>query len=319
MQIPERLKTAIEKTVEGIPVGKLREISEKITEKYRENAGDGTRLVTDEAEAKAYAVVRMPATFCAVKSALTEARSLTGEDYATVLDVGAGTGAAVWAAADVCNVRHATCLEREGEMLKMGQTLTAETLCGVKTEWRKEDVTALAVGERYDLVSAAYVLNELSPAKRIETLKKLWDSTEKILLIVEPGTPAHAKLQAEIRTEMEKLGATLVAPCPTGAQCKMAGDDWCHFRCRVERTKLHKSVKKGDAPYEDEKFTYSAFYRGNSPTVCRERVLRRLNVSEKQVTLKVCSGTQIIDTTFRKKDGARYKSAKKADVGTKLS
>lgn len=319
MQIPEKLRIATATAVEGISVGKLREVSDGITEKYKGNRNDGTRLVTGRDEAKAYAAVRMPATYCAVKSALSEVCSLTRDVFETMLDVGAGTGAAIWAAADVCNVRHATCLEREGEMLELGQILTEEALCGVKTEWRREDLTSVTVGARYDLVSAAYVLNELSPAKRTETLKKLWDCTAKLLLIVEPGTPSHAKLQAEIRKEMEKSGANLIAPCPMGAQCKTEGEDWCHFRCRVERTKLHKLIKKGDAPYEDEKFTYSAFYREPLETVCRERVLRRLNVSEKQVTLKVCSGTQIEDIIFRKKDGARYKSAKKAEAGDRLS
>ena len=41
----------------------------------------------------------------------------------------------------------------------------------------------------------------------------------------------------------------------------MEPDDWCHFTCRVARSRLHKLLKGGEAPYEDEKFAFLAVAR----------------------------------------------------------
>lgn len=40
-----------------------------------------------------------------------------------------------------------------------------------------------------DLVIASYVLNEMNHKDRIAVIKKLWDATKMMLLIVDPGTP----------------------------------------------------------------------------------------------------------------------------------
>ena len=71
----------------------------------------------------AYAATRMPATFGAVYAALFAALTEADLSPKTLLDVGAGTGAACWAAAALCDFSRITCLERESAMKNLGQAL----------------------------------------------------------------------------------------------------------------------------------------------------------------------------------------------------
>jgi len=71
MDIPQELKEEIEK----ISINQYTQIIEdaqSISKKYRQNDGKGTRLVTKNSEAIAYAISRMPATYCAVYSVLSQ-------------------------------------------------------------------------------------------------------------------------------------------------------------------------------------------------------------------------------------------------------
>ena len=96
MDIPQELKEEIEK-ISIVQHSKIIEESQAISKKYRENDGKGKKLVTRKTEAIAYAISRMPATYCAVYSALSKCLKKYKQDIKTVLDIGEGTGAATWA------------------------------------------------------------------------------------------------------------------------------------------------------------------------------------------------------------------------------
>ena len=68
-------------------------------------------------------------------------------------------------------------------------------------------------------------------------------------------------------------GAFLLAPCPHSGPCPLQSPDRCHFSCRVSRSRLHRMLKGGEAPYEDEKFTYLIFSR--TPGTPTGRIIRR--------------------------------------------
>jgi len=290
----------------------------------------------------------MPATYGAIRTALEKTFEKVDCRLRTMLDVGAGTGAASWAAADLLDLDSISCLERERAMRSLGIRLMENGSQVLReAEWIEYDLETDDIPKRADLVIAAYVLNEMTGEARKRAVQKLWDAAGMILLLVEPGTPAGFTNLNEIRRMLLDQGAVIAAPCPHSADCPKGADDWCHFTCRVARSRLHRQLKGGDAPYEDEKFSYLAFVRealsheGYSteafsheacsretyaPDVCERgayisdgmRILRHPQVRGGHVMLEVCTKDGIKVITLSKKDGERYKKARKAASGDEL-
>ncbi|SFU43740.1 Ribosomal protein RSM22 (predicted rRNA methylase) [Clostridium sp. DSM 8431] len=318
MQLPIELKTAIENQITDIKHNELKDISKSITDKYRNESGRGKRLISKEAEAVTYSVVRMPATFGAVYSALDYTLDLYDDKINTLLDIGAGTGAASWAADSLINLEKVVCLEREEAMRKVGQKIMkeSESEALINTEWKSFDLTNGEIEDKGDLVIASYVLNELSDDERIKAVSKLWNATNKVLLIVEPGTKVGFSNLKKIRKQLIESGANIIAPCPHEKECEI--DSWCHFTCRIPRSKLHKEVKNGDVPYEDEKFSYIAVSKED----CRKtdmRILRHPIIKKGRVNIEVCCDDGIKNIELYKKDKEAYKQARKADWGDGIS
>ncbi|MBR3056858.1 MAG: rRNA methyltransferase [Clostridiales bacterium] len=322
MDLPLSLRTAIEDSLSGEKPELLKKLSRQMTERYKNESGQGRVLVSQNLEARVYSAVRMPATYGAVCDALSYVQELIGTDGSnpvrTVFDIGAGSGAATWAAESVFSPQHITCLEREAAMRKVGADLMSEDPeLQEKTEWSAFDLEKDALPGKADLVLSSYVLNELVPAARELAVRKFWEAADKLLVIVEPGTKEGFAVVREVRNQLLALGANLVAPCPHTDACRLDKDDWCHFSCRVARSRLHKQLKDADVPYEDEKYAYIAFSR--EPVARAEaRVLRHPVISKGQVELSLCTRNANKTTVIRKRDGVAFKAAKKAKMGDAL-
>lgn len=319
MELPLALKSAVEEIVEGLPRAQLASAARETSERYRECSGRGSRLLTTDVEAAAYAAARMPATYGAVRTALGYSLARLGDMGAvSLLDVGAGTGAGSWAANDALDIARATCLEREHAMRDLGSALMKSADGALeKADWREYDLTSDAPVEHADVVLASYVLNELAEADRLRAAAKLFEATDRLLLIVEPGTPLAWRQLMQLRRELAGQGAHIVAPCPHSDECPVTGDDWCHFTCRVARSRLHKELKRGDAPYEDEKFSYLALSKAPVEPA-RGRVARHPQIEPGRITLRICARDGLSDITVRKKDGALFKWARKCACGDEL-
>jgi len=256
MDIPQQLKDEIEK----ISINQHTQIIEEaqsISKKYRENDGNGKKLVTKQSEAIAYAISRMPATYCAVYTALSHTLKNYNQDIKTVFDIGAGTGAATWAVTNLVQADQITCFEREEEMKKIGSRLMSQHI--PIAEWKSFDLISEEIQEKADLVITSYVINELTEADRQDAIIKMWEATKGILVIIEPGTPEGFSHIMQARRLLLKQEANLVAPCTHHKECSIAEGDWCSFYTRVARSKMQKQAKKGELGYEDEKFSYIAF------------------------------------------------------------
>jgi len=316
MDIPQELKESIERTITGINHASLIEESQKISEKYRENDGKGKRLVTKQSEATAYAISRMPSTYCAVYSALFQTMKNYDKPIKTVLDIGAGTGAATWAATNLIDVEHVTCLEREEEMRKIGEQLMDENLSNV--EWSKFDLITDKITEKADLVMASYVINELTKDNRKQSILKMWEATNGLLVMIEPGTPEGFKHILEVREILLSENGHIVAPCAYNGNCPINPEkDWCSFYVRVSRSGMHRQAKKGELGYEDEKFSYIAFAK-QSIQIKGKRILRHPQINSGYVKVKLCTENGIEEKIFSKKDKEIYKRIKKLDAGESI-
>jgi len=311
--LPAALREAVEREAAVWDTAVLLAAAQAISRRYRAENADGSPLASGPAEAAAYAVSRMPATYEAVAAAIRQS-GLIDLAPAALLDVGAGTGAAAWAAWELLPLRKATCLERENSMLELGRRLMAGVFSMEQTAWARGDILAAGEPRPADLVVAAYVLNEMPPPTREQALERLWNAAGQALLLVEPGTTAGYQGLMETRGFLLARGAHLLAPCPHGETCPLPPGAWCRFTCRVPRSRLHKRLKGGDAPYEDERFFYLLLGK-NARQAPPARLLRDPLVRGGYVELELCERAGITWRKWSKKDGENYRLAQKARSG----
>ncbi|MCG7506970.1 small ribosomal subunit Rsm22 family protein [Mesorhizobium retamae] len=320
MELPAELRQAVEQLLDKVPLATLKQASRTLSDRYRAEVRDGRLHMGDDIAAKAYLATRLPATYAAVRTSL-EVLAEASPDFTprTMLDIGAGPGTVLWAATDLwSSIDSATLLEASSAARKVGQTLAA----GIDTpqiRWLAGDVTIdLADMQAADLVTMAYVMDEIAPASLPKLVERLWQLTTDTLIIIEPGTPAGWQRILDARTRLIAVGAFVAAPCPHHAPCPLAAPDWCHFSRRVARSRLHRLAKDADVPWEDEKFIYLAASR-KSRAAHVARVLAPSKTGSGKVALKLCqSDGAVSERLFTKRDGEIFKAARRLDWGDTL-
>lgn len=324
MELPPALRAAVDRALTGRRAADLAAAAAALSERYRQERRDGRLHVASDDDALAYLAVRLPATYAAVRAsfaAIKQARP----DFAPkiALDIGAGPGTALWAAADCWPaLADAVVIEASPVFRACGEAL-ARAMSVPRVTWRTVDVATGAIDEAIDdaprdLVTLAYVLNELAPEVRSPLVQRLWRATADTLVIVEPGTPAGWQRIIAARAQLIEAGAHVLAPCPHGRACPLAAPDWCHFSARVARSRLHRLAKAAELSWEDEKFSYLAVSRRPASTITA-RVIARPRKGSGRVTLKLCrddgsAGEQL----FSRRDGDAFKRAWRSDWGTAL-
>jgi len=320
MELPSQLRRAVDRALSDARLTEVAAAATALSQRYREERRDGKPHIGSDGDALAYLAVRLPATFAAIRAsfaAIAEARP----DFApnTALDIGAGPGTALWAAADCWpDLADALLVEASPIFRAWGERLAAGAHLP-RITWRIADVAAETIDcAPSDLVILAYTLNELAPEVRQSVLQRLWRATADILVIVEPGTPAGWQRILGARTQLIEAGAHVIAPCPHAYACPLQPPDWCHFIQRVARSRLHRRAKDATVPWEDEKFSYIAVSRKPaSPSAAR--VIARPRKASGRVTLKLCrpdgsAGEQL----FSRRDGTSFKRAARSHWGSSL-
>ena len=287
--LPPQLIAALDRELEGASRKDLTESAARTSAAYREGRSSAG-VIRDASDALAYAVSRAPATYAAALAAITEASArLTGFAPRSLLDVGAGAGAASWAATEVFpDLDGAVWLDANPALLDLAGRLAVQSPALGKAERRLGDINRAALPSA-DLVLASYVLAEIAPAAQPALVAALWAACEGLLVLVEPGTPAGWTRILQARAIVIEAGGQIVAPCPHAQACPLVAPDWCHFAQRLPRSRDHRLTKAADAPFEDEKFIYLAAARpglGLAPP--QSRILAPPRQDKTGIALKLC-------------------------------
>ncbi|MGW1495689.1 small ribosomal subunit Rsm22 family protein [Streptomyces sp. NPDC002402] len=316
----EALRTTLAALLDGLPPKQAAQAVDRLIANYRGTTPTDTPVLRDRSDVAAYAAYRMPATFEAVRSALAALRAAAPEwAPATHTDIGGGTGAASWAVAEAWEeaAPRTTVLDWAEPALALGRELAVAS--GVPAlraaEWQRSRISAALRIESTDLVTVSYVLKELTAKDRDAVVTEAARAAQAVV-IVEPGTPDGYARVIEARDRLIAAGLTVAAPCPHSAACPIEpGADWCHFAARVSRSSLHRQVKGGSLPYEDEKFSYVAAVRFPANPAA-SRVTRKPQIRKGLVLLDLCTDTEgLRRDTVTKRHGALYKSARDASWG----
>jgi ribosomal protein RSM22 (predicted rRNA methylase) len=317
--LPAPLRAALDRALDGVPRKGLAERAARTSEAYR--AGRPSSGVIREAEdALAYALTRLPATYAACATALAEAaRMAPGYAPASLLDAGAGTGAASWAALGAWpGLAALTWLDSNPPFLALAAQLAAEGPPPLRAaEARRGDLTSAGPWPKADLVVASYALAEIASERQASTIVELWNACDGVLALVEPGTPAgYARILAA-RAGLIAAGAAILAPCPHADACPLAGEDWCHFSVRLPRSRDHRLAKGAEVPFEDERFSYLIAARpGIAIAPYRPRILAPPRLAKPGIALKLCGlDSQVEQRLVPKRDKAAYAVARRLDWG----
>src|SRR5215204_3971409 len=165
--LPAELKAALDAKLRGFSRNDAAGRAASISKTYRDGGGSGA--IRSEADALAYALARMPATYAAVTASLNALVEIR-PDFAptSLLDVGAGPGTATWAAAEAFPSL------QEFALLDANVTLRALALGLVADSFRLRDVSyergearsALTNADAADLVIASYMIGEIGAAEQ---------------------------------------------------------------------------------------------------------------------------------------------------------
>ncbi len=311
-------------------LSKLRKLSSAIKDSYRAKASKTVDYeVTGLDSAIAYMIYRLPATAMVIYDVLERIRE-EAEDFhpKSVLDLGSGPASSVYPliyqyGTDI----EITLLEEQAAMKSAGETFLSEaknnqTAIG-KVKWVQCDFQSFKEKNRYDLVLASYMANELDS----DELNKLSDALDKqtnddgIAVVIVPGVPEFFKKLLFLRSSLLERGFRILAPCTFTGDCEMEGtDDWCHFYKRIQRSKALRYIKEGELPYEDEKYSYLVLSRIKTENENKSnRIIRHPQIKKGLVEVMLCNDTGIKQVKITKsKAPETFKELKSLGWGDKL-
>lgn len=325
------LPAALADQVASLRAGPSTTAARRLSERYRADRPAASPIIADAGDASAYALTRLPATFAAARFAFEElSRAVPGLAPRTLLDVGAGTGAATaaawstWGSLDAATLEDysAPALALAREVLAVTDLDVTTTLASIgRRRTSTTDAGADGDGPTADVAVAGYVLSEIDDAARRALVDRLTAGARDAVVVIEPGTPAGFRRVLEVRAELLRRGWRVAAPCPHEQACPVAAreGDWCHAAVRLPRTREHRAAKGGERGFEDEKFSWVAALAPTSGlTIARPagRVLRHPETRPGHIRLELCAPDgEVEQVTVTKRDRDAFRAARKIEWG----
>ena len=118
---------------------------------------------------------------------------------------------------------------------------------------------------------------------------------ERMLVLVEPGTPAGFARIRDARAALIAAGGHVAAPCTHDNTCPIAGTDWCHFSERLPRSRDHLIAKGAPVPFEDERYAYVAVCRASVARPPLARIIKPVVEGKPGITLPLCEASGLRD------------------------
>lgn len=311
MHLTPSLSRKIDDLLFGVSPKALEERYARLSTRYRSRPSGGTHF-GDQLDFLAYLVARFPATYAVVSRVLEEVKDLP----VSVLDLGAGPATGLLAVLErFGTIESATLVERESEWKRIGTHLLQGSNCHVT--WKQGELASVKVPQTHDIVLLSYVIGELGDDAQRRVIDQAWDNATQTLVIIEPGTPEGFARILKARQYLLEKGGYILAPCPHHNPCPMAGNDWCHFSQRIERSAFHRQVKGAALSTEDEKFSYLIGTKTPHDTP-EARIVCPPCKTPHAITHTVCTSTGLRERIVTKKEKAIFKHYKKAQWGDPL-
>jgi ribosomal protein RSM22 (predicted rRNA methylase) len=318
VDLPRELRGALANQFQGLSDIELGRTTKDLSVRYRGGGPAGNPVARSGDDVAAYAAFRVPATYAATVAAFTALREQrAGWQPRSLLDLGAGLGSGLWAAATVWpGIEQMAAVDAQPRMIAAGRELCrAASHPAIRlAEWVQSDLRGARLAERYDLVLLAYVLAEINPVALPATVDRSWSLTTEALVVIEPGTPAGYQRVQQVRDQLSASGGYSLAPCPHDPPCQVPADDWCHFSVRLPRSRTHRVAKDAALGYEDEKFSYVVMSRAPVQNAY-SRILRHPQIRKGHIYLQLCTQDGVKTVVVSKSEGERYNRARKASWG----
>lgn len=260
------------------------------------------------AERHVYIQARMPATQ-AVCANILASHLGSRADLNSLLDLGCGPGSATAAALQVLpNLQTIHLIDQDdGYPYNFVQ----------HTHFMRQDFKQLSLPQSYDLTIISYALSECSESLLIAVLEQAWANTEKYLVLIEPGTPYGYASFMLARQHLINQGAKIIAPCPHENICPLSQGDWCHFKLRLARSKLHQQIKQGSQAFEDESYTFGIFSK-SIVEQRHKRIIKKPMHKTGHMIFDLCTTIGLERIIVSRKNKTNYQRAKKLDWGDNL-
>jgi ribosomal protein RSM22 (predicted rRNA methylase) len=228
-----------------ILVARARPFAQALSDRFTIDRARAPESYGDDAALRvAYGLFFFPQTFVRAQLVMRECwRPPPGDAPVRILDLGAGTGAAGFAALHLLGARparlHAT--DRSAGALAVLRMAAVECNAlwpGAAVETDSSDLTDLsALKAHHDLILCSFLLNELAeddpafdPAAWVRGLFARL-APGGLLIVIEPALKSCAERLEALRDRVAaERWARIVGPCPHHAPCPMRAEGrfWCH-------------------------------------------------------------------------------------------